>query len=106
MASARIEALAPVTQSGLLLLVLGAVVGLLALLLLFAALRLGSASRQARARDSGADAMFMTTAVEQAVTRLRHQERATHARATASERLNEEIIASLASGLLVVGAAR
>ena len=93
------------TQSGLLLLVLGAVVGLLALLLLFAALRLGSASRQARARDSGADAMFMTTAVEQAVTRLRHQERATHARATASERLNEEIIASLASGLLVVGAA-
>ena len=65
------------TQSGSLLLVLGAVVAGLALLLLFAVFRLSRASRLAREPDSGAEALFMTIAAEQAVTRLRDQERAT-----------------------------
>ena len=91
------------TQSGSLLLVFGAVVTGLVLLLLFAVLRLGMASRRGRERDSGAEALFMTTAVEQAVTQLRDQERATQARAEESERLSQEIIAGLASGLLVAG---
>ena len=93
------------TQSGSLLLVFGAVMAGLALLLVFAAIRLGVASRRARERDEGAEALFMTAAVEQLVTRLREQERDSQARAEASERLSHEIVAGLASGLLVVGVA-
>jgi signal transduction histidine kinase len=44
----------------------------------------------------------MSTALEEAVARLKAQERATAARAEASERLSSEIIASLTAGLLVV----
>jgi PAS domain S-box-containing protein len=55
-----------------------------------------------RSRGAGDDAAFMATAVEQAVRRLREQERAMKERAEASERLSEQIIASLTSGLMVV----
>ena len=44
----------------------------------------------------------MTTAMEDALRDLRLQERAMKARAEASERLSDEIVASLTSGLLVV----
>ena len=44
----------------------------------------------------------MTTAMEDALRNLRVQERAMKARAEASERLSDEIVASLTSGLLVV----
>src|SRR6185436_14533539 len=46
---------------------------------------------------------FMAAAMEEAVGRLRLREQAMAARAEASERLSDEIIASLTSGLLVVG---
>ena len=45
----------------------------------------------------------MTAAMEEALGRLRLREQAMTARAEASERLSGEIIASLTSGLLVVG---
>ena len=45
----------------------------------------------------------MAAAMEEALQKLRTQERAMKARAEASERLSGEIIASLTSGLLVVG---
>jgi len=45
----------------------------------------------------------MSTALEEAVARLKAQQRATAARADASERLSGEIISSLTAGLLVVG---
>ena len=45
----------------------------------------------------------MAGAMEEAVQHLRVQERAMKARAEASERLSSEIIASMTSGLLVVG---
>jgi PAS domain S-box-containing protein len=45
----------------------------------------------------------MTAAMEEALARLRTREQAMTARAEASERLSGEIIASLTSGLLVVG---
>lgn len=45
----------------------------------------------------------MAAAVEQAVTRLREQERTMKARAEQSERLSGGIIASMTSGLLIVG---
>ena len=44
----------------------------------------------------------MAAAMEEALQALRAQERAMKARAEASERLSEEIIASMTSGLLVV----
>ena len=92
-------------EPDVLLLVFVSVVAALGLLLLFAVVRLGVASRQAnrRLRESGTETAFLTAALEQAVSNLRDQERATHARAVASERLSEQIIASLSSGLLVVG---
>ena len=53
--------------------------------------------------DGGAEHAFLTTALQGAVTTLKEQERASAARADASERLSAEIIASMTSGLLVVG---
>ena len=44
----------------------------------------------------------MTAAMEEALHNLRQQERAMKARAEASERLSDEIVASMTSGLLVV----
>ncbi len=93
------------TQSGYLLIGLTAVVGGLIAVLVFAVLRFGAAARQAgrRMRDGGAEHAFLTTALQGAVTTLKEQERASAARADASERLSAEIIASMTSGLLVVG---
>ena len=48
------------------------------------------------------EAAFVTTAMEEALHNLRQQERAMRTRAEASERLSDEIVASLTSGLLVV----
>jgi signal transduction histidine kinase len=46
---------------------------------------------------------MLSAALQEAVAKLKAQERATAARAEASERLSEEIISSLTAGLLVVG---
>ena len=93
------------TQSGYLLLGLTAIVGALVAVLVFAVLRFGMAARQAghRLRDGNTETAFLTTALQDAVTKLKQQGLATEARAEASERLSEGILASLASGLLVVG---
>jgi signal transduction histidine kinase len=72
--------------------------------LAFTVLRLFAAARQMSRRDQpGAETAFMTAAMEEALARLRTREQAMTARAEASERLSGEIIASLTSGLLVVG---
>lgn len=86
------------------LLGLTVILGLLVALLLFAVLRLGSAMRGTRRgeRADGGDATLLTSAMADAIDRLKAQERATAARAEASERLSSEIVASLTSGLVVV----
>ena len=98
------------TQSGYLLIGLTAVVGALIAVLVFAVLRFGTAARQAgrRMRDGGAEHTFLTTALQGAVTTLKEQERASAARADASERLSAEIIASMTSGRIAcsTGSAR
>jgi two-component system sensor histidine kinase HydH len=96
------------SASAYLLLGLTAIVGALAGVLAFALLRLGEAARRARRglAESGAETAFMAAALEEAVGRLRAQERAMQARAEASERLSGEIVASMTSGLLVVNQAR
>jgi PAS domain S-box-containing protein len=92
------------TRSGYLFLGLTAIVGMLAAVLAFAVLRLFAAARAAAKADKaeGAETAFMAAAIEEAVSRLRTQERAMKARAEASERLSSEIIESMTSGLLVV----
>ena len=91
-------------QSRPVLLIFLLVIGAFGAVLVFAVLRLGLASRAAerRQREAGADTVFLTAALEQAVAKIREQERATEERARASERLSDQIISSLASGLLVV----
>ena len=93
------------TRASLILLSLTAVVAILVASLAFAVLRLFAAARQmARGKDdAGAETAMMAAAMEEALGRLRTREQAMTARAEASERLSDEIIASLTSGLLVVG---
>ena len=80
---------------------LTAIVAGLVAVLVFAMLRFSVAARDARGRGAGEDKL--SAALQEAVTRLQAQERATAARADASERLSGEIISGLSAGLLVVG---
>jgi signal transduction histidine kinase len=70
--------------------------------LLFAIRRLFAAAR-GTTRDRRNGEASMTLAIDTAIAQLKAQQQATAARAEASERLAGEIIASLTSGLLVVG---
>jgi PAS domain S-box-containing protein len=92
------------TRSGYLLLGLTAIVGALAGVLAFAISKFFAAARALAkgARPVAGETELMASAMESALTRLREGERAMKARAEASERLSNEIIASMTSGLLVV----
>jgi signal transduction histidine kinase len=95
-----------VTPNAYLLLGLTAIVGAVAGTLAFTMLRAFAAARDMAGpgRDrAGAETAFMAVAMEEAMSRLKLREQALAARAEASERLSDEIIASLTSGLLVVG---
>jgi two-component system, NtrC family, sensor histidine kinase HydH len=93
-----------VTQAGYLLLGLTVLVGVLAGVVAFALLKAGAAVRQASRGVAGTgENAFMQAALEEALAKLKIQERAMTARAEASERLSSEIIASMTSGLMVVG---
>lgn len=74
-------------------------------ILVFALLRFVTAARETRAHagSRGGENTLLSSALHDAVTMLKAQERATAARADASERLSGEIISSLTAGLLVVG---
>lgn len=61
----------------------------------------GRGAAQRRAGDHGESAM-LSMALQEALTKLKEQERATAARAEASERLASQIINGLTSGLVVV----
>lgn len=93
------------TKSSVILLSLTAVVAMLAMALAYVVLKLFSAAKQLNRshHGAGAETAFMAAAMEEAVAKLRVREQAIVARAEASERLSDEIIASLTSGLLVVG---
>lgn len=87
-----------------------ALTGLVAVLvgiLLVALWRFSAAAREARRptrEDRPSEQAFMTGAVQDALTRLRAQERALQQRAEASERLSDTIVAGITSGLLLVDA--
>ncbi len=88
-----------------------ALVGLTALVaalvgvIVFSLLRFTAAVRdvKGRLREDDAERSFVAGALGDSIRRLREQERLMSARAEESERLNSEIVSSLASGLLVVG---
>jgi two-component system sensor histidine kinase HydH len=84
---------------------LAVVIGALSAAFTYALLRLVEAAR-GRGRRRGTEereAALLSVALEEAIAKLKAQERATAARADASERLSDEIISSLSAGLLVVG---
>ena len=85
---------------------LTAVVAALVMVIVFALLRFAAAARDTRksmGRSTNVETALLSAALQEAVTKLKAQERATAARAEASERLSGEIIASLTAGLLVAG---
>lgn len=84
---------------------LSAIVAGLIGVLVFAVLRFGAAARDSKQflRENSTETAFMTSALQGALTKLKAQEREMSARAEASERLSEEIVEGLTSGLLVVG---
>jgi signal transduction histidine kinase len=91
--------------NGYALIGLTAIVAVLASILMFAVLRFITAARALGKpeRRVGNENALLSAALEESVARLKAQERATAARADASERLSSEIISSLSAGLMVVG---
>jgi signal transduction histidine kinase len=89
---------------GYALLGLTALVAILVSIVVFAALRFGAAARDSRRvlRDDAGQSPLLAAALQDAIQKLRAQERATAERAEASERLNTQIVNSLTAGLLVV----
>jgi signal transduction histidine kinase len=89
---------------GYALLGLTALVAVLVSVIVFAVLRFGAAARDSgRAlRDDSGSSPLLAAALQDAIQKLRAQERATAERAEASERLNTQIVNSLTAGLLVV----
>ena len=94
------------TPAGYLLLGLTAIIGLLAGVLGFAVLRIVTGARESgrRLRETSNDATVLSAALQEAVAKIKQQERTSFARAEASERLNAQIVDGLTSGLLVAGA--
>ncbi|MBI4888895.1 MAG: PAS domain-containing protein [Acidobacteria bacterium] len=92
------------TEYGYALLGLTAIVAVLVAVLAFAVLKAGAGLRAARSgiRGGGGEAAVLSHALEDAVARLKTQERAMSARAAASESLSDQIVESLTAGLLVV----
>jgi signal transduction histidine kinase len=93
------------TASGYAFLGLTALVAALIGVLVFAVLRFSAAAAETRRgpRGAGAETALLSAALQDALTKLKAQERATAARADASERLSGEIISSLTAGLLLAG---
>lgn len=89
------------------LIAMSGLVGLLLLVLILAVMRMRAYTREARREAAGArtETAFMTSAMQEALTRLREQEKALQARAEASERFSGEIVNGITSGVMLVDAA-
>ena len=89
-------------QYGYALLGLTAIVAMLVGVLMIALLKLASSARTVRRPGGRDETTLLSTALQDAMTRLQAQERAMNARAVASEQLSGQIVESLTAGLLVV----
>ena len=91
------------TQQGYAFLGLTALVAGLAAVLVFAMLRFAAGARDARrSLSAGGESPLLAVALQEAVAKLKAQEKAMTARAAASEQLSGDIVESLTAGLLVV----
>ena len=77
------------------------VVAIVFVVVIVRAIRVAS-GRGAAKRESGGEAAMLSMALQDALTKLKQQERAMAARAEASERLADQIVEGLTSGLVVV----
>lgn len=86
------------------LLGLTAIVGGVVAIVVFAVLRFAAAARDNRRvlREDAGQSPLLAAALQDAILKLRAQERANAERADASEQLNTQIVSSLTAGLLVV----
>ena len=89
-------------QYGYALLGLAAIMAMLVGVLMIALLKLASSARRTRGSAGGDETTLLSSALQDAMTRLQAQERAMNARAVASEQLSGRIVESLTAGLLVV----
>jgi nitrogen fixation/metabolism regulation signal transduction histidine kinase len=93
-----------VSPSAYALIGLTAIVACLVAILTFAVLRMVAVARDSRrSRSTGVETALLSAALQDAVAKLKTQERAMAARAEASERLSGEIISSLTAGAVVAG---
>ena len=85
------------------LMMLGLILVILIALVYFVvrAIKVASGRGTAR-RESGGESAMLSMALQEALTKLKQQERAMAARAEASERLADQIVEGLTSGLVVV----
>src|SRR5262245_2887645 len=91
------------TQAGYTFLGLTALVAGLAAVLVFAMLRFAAGARDARRNlTERGESPLLAAALQEAVAKLKAQEKAMTARAAASEQLSGDIVESLTAGLLVV----
>ena len=91
------------TQQGYAFLGLTALVAGLAAVLVFAMLRFAASARDARrSLSERGESPLLAAALQEAVAKLKAQEKAMTARAAASEQLSGDIVESLTAGLLVV----
>ena len=91
------------TPAGQLFLGLTAIITILVAVMTFAVLKFFTAARNPGGRrQGGMETAVLSAALQEAVTKLKAQERAMTLRAEASERLSDEIIANLTAGLLMV----
>jgi PAS domain S-box-containing protein len=88
------------TIAGYTLIAMTAFIGVVLIALLVSLVRMSRLSRTAT--DNRAETSMMSAALQEALTRLKAQERATAARAEASERLSNQIITGVGAGLIVV----
>jgi two-component system sensor histidine kinase AtoS len=77
------------------------VIVLLFIVVFIKAIKVASGRGAAR-NDAGGESAMLSVALQEALTRLKVQERAMAARAEASERLSEQIVEGLTSGMVVV----
>jgi PAS domain S-box-containing protein len=94
----------PLNAAGLALLgvTLIIVVLLIVVVLRFAKMASGRGAAARRTAESKTESAMLSMALQEALTKLKQQERATAARAEASERLAGQIVEGLTSGLVVV----
>src|SRR5215203_3737945 len=86
--------------AGMALMAIAVALAVLFVVVLIRAVKVAS-GRGAR-REAASESVMLSIALQDALTKLKEQERATAARAEASQRLADQIVAGLTSGLVVV----